>query len=46
MGRHTRFLGIVAALALGATSAGAQQGSITGKVTDQANGQALTGARV
>lgn len=37
---------LVAGLLLWAGSAAAQQGTITGKVTDEANGQPLVGARV
>ncbi len=37
---------LVVGLLLGAGSVQAQQGSITGKVTDQGNGQGLVGARV
>lgn len=37
---------LVIGLLLGAGTAQAQQGSVTGKVTDQANGQALVGARI
>lgn len=47
MVRSAKFAGLLAlGLVLGAGTAQAQQGSITGKVTDQANGQALVGARV
>ena len=46
MSRLRRLLGFVAALSLSAGIAQAQQSTISGKVTDQSNGQPLAGARV
>lgn len=46
MSKAMRGIAVCAALLLGATAASAQTGTISGRVTDQATGEALAGARV